>query len=1175
MSKELSFHNRKVAIYTTDAETTTCEKIRQIGDSHIVIIRNKTYAEKSIAEIAIYDLDLNLKTSDNWDGDAMDVTVSDNKIIVSGEVDNKSAIRIYEYNDDSLKLLSQTSWESTSGLYSTAKSLHVADVDGDGQLEIIVLCIVEGRESNSGYAQIRIYDADMQLKMVKRWNPMYGTVTKWGHCLSVADLDGDGKDELIVLVNFNHQGKKKSDLRVFDHNLLMKQSSDIFSGESTFATCMSTGDIDGDGKPEIVIGGGTFTGKWRGATNQITIIDHDLKPKSKIAYRTFRHSWLWDLQIADVDQDGQKEIITYGGTSMTGKNQEEANIIGEICIRDGKTLEPKDMLLWQSNPGIDTRPSRGIVINNKFIVATSKWSKSQNTRELEIRSFDYVPNVGAVDEQLRFIKACNDKDAETLADYTSLDDTILAPLALEGLALCHNDQSIEAMGVILQTTHVPPCNGKTEDQLLFQRTVQLLRNEGKPAIPQLRKVGFSIQNDWIILSPFDNVDNKGFNTEYPPEVKLDFDEFYAGKERIIRWGKVGEDVWDDRRQDIYTDLAYTHFDSFERTGLEYNWNYRSTKSIAYLITYVYPPEEMAAQIKLGSADGIKVWIDNELVFTNDIVRHPEFDQDSFTVHLLEGKNTIILKISSNNKDTWGDWGFYFRITDWENKGISGLRYEQPEVAHIHNQMFAQKQLVELLKSNDEYLRYLAGVQLIPTGDKRGNEALVELLKSKDKAIQAKSSLALTLEGDKRGIETLVESASTQESLFKFSASNALERMGDTRGEQFSAFNVKDKDGKPLVEMKVTDTNSGFRISPIYKSEETSHVDVHTNLLFHLGDNVSAKCASIASFGIREPEYRAMGIGATTIKRSCEIMEEMGHTCIIVSTGLRLVAHRLYCRMGFFDRRLQSRFEKHLGKADDLNPDMIIRDYLVSDKDEIMRLRDQYCLTSVGPNTWSPPTYFGEETKVLEYNGKIAGYASVYIDPYENFADVKFFHIDKDIRERKIASKALLSGIDRYALAEGKETVKFFHSPNYLKDSLYAMGYDLDESMRRHEWVGMFRIIDLPKFLREISPLLTLRINKSIHEGWQGALAIQGERLKATMIFDGNGVVGVENGADEKADLRIIADDRLITSLVTNDAHIWELYRQNIFTTRPTLNERVRSLIETLFPMYPCTMSGWW
>jgi len=1163
MPKKVSFHSKKINRYLPDSETINCEKIRIFDNNNIVIIRNKTYAEKSVAEIAMYDLDLNLKTSDNWDGDAMDVTISDNRIIVSGKADSKPTIRIYGYNDGGLNLLSQTLWESPSELYSTAKSLHVTNVDG--QSEIVVLCVVEGRAPNSGYAQLRIYDTDMQLKKVKRWNPMYGTVTKWGHCLSIADLDGDSKNELIVLVNFNHQGKKKSDLRVFDHNLIMKQSSDVFSGESTFATCMSTGDVDDDGMSEIVVGGGTFTGRWQGATNQLLILDHDLKPKSKTTWKTFRHSWLWDLQITDVDQDGKQEIIAYGGASMTGKNQEEANIIGEICIRDGKTLELKDMFLWQSNPGADTRPSRGIASKGKFIIATSKWSNRQNTKELEIRTFDYEHVSGALDEQLRFIKACNEKDVETLTDYTSLDDKVFIPLALEGLALCDNGRDIEAMGSILQTT----------DQLLFLRAVQLLKNKGPVAVPQLRKAGFSIQNDWIILSPFDNTDNRGFNTVYPPENELDFNALYAGKNRIIQWGKVGEDVWDDRRQDIYADLAYTHFDSFERTGIEYNWNYRSTKSVAYLLTYVYSPKDMMAQIKLGSADGIKVWVNGELQFTYDIIRHSDIDQDSFGVHLSEGKNTIMLKVASNNKDTWGFWGFCFRIVDTDGKSISGLSYEQPEVMHIHNQMFTQKQLVELLKSDDERLKYLAGMYLIPTGDKRGNEALVKLLNAKDKTVQANSALVLTQECDRRGIETLVEITPTQDPLFKFSTSNALERMDDPRGEQFSAFNVKDKDGKPLVEMKVTDNNNGFRISPIYNGEETAHVDVRTNLLFHLGDGISAKCASIASFGIREPEYRAMGIGATTIKRSCDIMEEMGHTCITVSTGLRLVAHRLYCRMGFFDRRSQSRFEKHLNKASDFESDMIVRDYVDSDKKEILKLREQYCLTSVGPNTWSPAMSFGEETKVLEHNGKIIGYASVYIDPFELFADVKFFHVDNNLSDRKTASKALLSGIGRYALAEGKKTITFFHSPPYLKDSLYAMGYDMDASMRRHEWVGMFRIVDLSKFLREISPLLTLRINRSIHEGWQGSLAISGERHKATMIFDGNGVSDVESDSSEKADLLITADDRLITSLVTNDAHIWELYRQNVFTTRPTLNERVRSLIETLFPMYPCTMGGWW
>lgn len=1165
--KKVSFRIRKTTRYSSDFDTTNCEKLC-LSDYDLIVIRNKANSEKSVAEIAIYDPDLNLKASESWDGDVMDVTVFDNKIFVSGKADNKPSIKIYECNEGRLNFLSQTSWESPSELYSTAKSIHVSDIDGDGQLEIVVLCIVEGREPNSGYAQLRIYDTDMQLKKVKRWNPMYGTVTKWGHCLSVADVDGDGKDELIVLINFNHQGKKKSDLRVFDYNLILKQSSDIFSSESTFATCMSTGDVDGDGMPEIVIGGGTFTGKWQGATSQIIILDHNLQTKSKTTWKTFRHSWMWNVQITDADQDGQREIVTYGGTSMTGKNQEEANIIGEICVRDGKTLEPKDMLLWQSNPGEDTRPSRGIAFKNEgsvqFIVATSKWSTRQNTKELEIKAFDYKHLSGAIEEQLRFINACNENDAETLADFAIPEDKILTPIVMESLALCHSNRAIETMGELLPTP----------EQLLFLRMVQLLNREGPKAVPQLRKAGFAIQNDWVIISPFDNTDNNGFNTAYPPERETNFDAFYAGKGRIVRWGKTEEDLWDDRRQDIYADLAYTHFDSFERTGIEFNWNYRSTKSIAYLLTYVYCPEDVTANFKLGSADSVKVWVNGELEYNTDIIRHPEPDQDIFPANLSEGKNTIMLKVTSSSKDTWGSWGFYFRITDTEGKGIPNFRYEQPEVTHIHNQMISNKQLAQLLESDDEHLRYFAGVLLASAGDKRGNEALSELLKAKDKTVQADSALALTSEGDKRGIETLVEIAPGQNPLFQFSASYALERMGDPRAEQFSIFNVENDDGKNLVEIRVRNTDRGYVVSPFYKDDETAHVNSVTNLMFHLGDNVSASCASIASFGIREPEYRAMGIGGITIRRACELMDEK-HSCIIVSTGLRLVAHRLYCRTGFFDRRTQWRFEKHIDKADNIDSEMLVRDYQNSDNAEVMRLREQYLLNTVGPNTWSPVTSFREDTKVLERDGKIIGYTNVYVDPFEYFADVKFFHVDNDLRDKKTASKVLLSGIDRYALAEGKKTVTFFHAPPYLRDVLFAMGYEIDASTQRHEWVGMFRVADLPKFLREISPLLSLRIQRSAHEGWQGSLAIRGSRLKATVIFDANGVAGVEKDANEKADILITADDRIITSLVCCDANVWELYRQNIFTTKPALNERIRSMIETLFPMYPCRMGGWW
>lgn len=1167
-----SFHVKKIAEYPIDFETIACEKIliADVNDDkkdEIILIRNKTSADNAVAEVIIYDLELNLIASDKWNGDAMDIAIADingdskNEIIVSGR-DNKPIIRTYKYKNG-LELISQFSWESPENLYTTAKSLYIGDIDNDENTEIVILSIAEGKEQDLGYAQLRIYSTDMKLKKTEEWNPMNGGITRWGHCLSVTDIDGDGEYEFIALINFNHEGKKRSDLRVFSHDLRVKNLCERMCDESMFATCMSIDDINGDGKPEIVIGSGTFEGKWQGATNQLNIFDNNLNPINKTKWRTFRHSWIWNMQIADADLDGNKEIIIYGGTSLTGRNQEDANIIGEISIRDGRTLDSRDMLLWQSKPGEDTRPSRGIAFNNKFVIATSKWSKRQNTNELELRLLDYKHEFNAINEQLRFIKACSDGDSTTLTDFALPENDIFSSIAVEALALCGDDRSLETMGDLLGTP----------DKLLFSRTVQLLRRFGARAIAQMRKAGFTVQDDWIVISPFDNTDNIGFDTAYPPEMEVNFDKFYAGKGRIVRWGKVSEDLWDDRRFDIYADLAYVHFDSFERTGIEYGWNNINLRSVAYLLTYIQCPEDMTAQLRLGSIDGVKVWVNGEFKFSGDITRGASPDQDALPVQLAKGTNTIMLKLASKTRNPFG---FYFRITDSNGKGIP-ITYKQPEVSHIHNQMIAQNQLVQLLESDDDRLKYLAGIQLALSGDKKGNNALAKLLKSRDQSVKADSALALTCEGDKRGIETLVKTAPNQDALFQISAGNALERIGDKRSQQFSPFNMKDEQGNPLVEIRVLDTQRGFRFSPMFKGDETAHVDVRTNLAFHLGDNISAKCAAIASFGIREPEYRAMGIGAVALRKACDQMFEMGHSCTIVSTGLRLVAHRLYCRTGFFDRRPQTRIEKHLDSSDADYRVLGIsaRDYKEADKDEILKLREQYCLTNVGPTESLPKSQFDERTKVIEQNGKLIGYATVNIYPFEPTAEIEFFHVDNNLQDRKMASKTLLAGVHRYALSEEKTRVMFYHSAPYLRNILYAMGYDLDASMKRYEWVGMFRIADLPVFLREISELLTLRIQRSVHAGWQGSFAINGERLKATIIFDKNGVTSVEDGASKKADLIFTADDRIITALVSADGNIWEWYRQNMITTKPTLNERIRDMLESLFPTMPCMLGAWW
>ena len=216
---EISFTPGKSIRYRSEFDTVNCEKLHLSdidGDGHpeIIIPRSSSSNDKAIGEIAIYDLDLNLKASDDWDGTAMDAVAADGaaEIIAVGAIENSTPIiRVYRYNENykgNLELSQQVSWKSPEGTFSTAKAVHAADIDKDGQMEVAVLTVVEGGRESNGYAQLRLYDAGMQLRRIARWTPLGGSIVKWGHCMTAADVDGDGYDELVVLTNFRHEGNR-------------------------------------------------------------------------------------------------------------------------------------------------------------------------------------------------------------------------------------------------------------------------------------------------------------------------------------------------------------------------------------------------------------------------------------------------------------------------------------------------------------------------------------------------------------------------------------------------------------------------------------------------------------------------------------------------------------------------------------------------------------------------------------------------------------------------------------------------------------------------------------------------------------------------------------------------------------------------------------------------------
>ncbi|MEM2251424.1 MAG: hypothetical protein QW626_04940, partial [Candidatus Hadarchaeales archaeon] len=81
---------------------------------------------------------------------------------------------------------------------------------------------------------------------------------------------------------------------------------------------------------------------------------------------------------------------------------------------------------------------------------------------------------------------------------------------------------------------------------------------------------------------------------------------------------------------------------------------------AYAFTVIYSPSKKTVELRVGSDDSVKVWINGKLVHSNRVVRAAAPDQDIIPdIRLEEGTNTILVKVCNKA----GGWGFYLRILE--------------------------------------------------------------------------------------------------------------------------------------------------------------------------------------------------------------------------------------------------------------------------------------------------------------------------------------------------------------------------------------------------------------------------------------------------------------------------------------------------------------------------------
>ncbi len=150
--------------------------------------------------------------------------------------------------------------------------------------------------------------------------------------------------------------------------------------------------------------------------------------------------------------------------------------------------------------------------------------------------------------------------------------------------------------------------------------------------------------DWNLIGPFDAPDMSYLQVPYPPEKEIDLDKTYRGKADVsLRWKKI-----------------QTEPSGFMRLENRIN---PSERGIVYGHVRVFSPEERETVMLVGSDDGVRIWLNGELIHTNPAYRGAYPDQDLVPATLKKGWNTLLIKVLQGG----GGWGYYVRFVDPEGQ----------------------------------------------------------------------------------------------------------------------------------------------------------------------------------------------------------------------------------------------------------------------------------------------------------------------------------------------------------------------------------------------------------------------------------------------------------------------------------------------------------------------------
>ena len=538
------------------------------------------------------------------------------------------------------------------------------------------------------------------------------------------------------------------------------------------------------------------------------------------------------------------------------------------------------------------------------------------------------------------------------------------------------------------------------------------------------------------------------------------------------------------------------------------------------------------------------------------------DSDEFVAEIRGHLNRMIRDTTADTSDRIDAINSLFEIADDSEHAISVCRGEVTSPLH----------------APDRYIRLIAAAKLVRGCDERAVKVLEELtVETEDDGLVAMAVLMLVRNGrGSKVVDRLVEIAPHQDHRYQLETGYLLAKIGHPATERFSYKGLTDKNGAPTLTMDVK-RNGELHLYPTIAGYRVAicNVILHTH---HFPHNTHAP-GTYVSWVHTTPKYRRRGLSrwAFGAAMSHELIRQS--SCISLHTGTYNDAHGMYRNFGFVDGLLTREFTKALRhERAKVVEGLVVRPYKSGDEIAMASVLNAFYADRVERRPRRAERRRTSETRLIylaEKDGELLGYVQAQCSEKVKSVSITEFCLKPQPSEGSTHPEGFLEEVGAALLCAlhnelvKREYKRIRYEPeaegdkDYVRRLFHNFGYTSEDA----GWVWMFKIVNLPMLLGELSPLLSKRLNKSdAYKDWQGTISIKGSEHQASLTIRDD-EIHISEEVSEDTGICLSTDDDTITRFVLGVISPYAAYLQNQLHIAPTVNSSIMGLLGTLFPKH--------